>query len=281
MQIGNLETLRPFLPLLENYTSKQNEAAFSTLTFWKRTRLELQRTASQAAGILFLWPAIIGWLSLVQRYRIRDLKAVRARVTELLDASETPVLICPNHLTWVDSMLVQWALFSPAAMARQPGKLAWNMPEATNFLTRTSLRALCYLTKCIPIVRGGDRARQVEALRKAAYALERGDHVMVFPEGGRTDNGRIERSRVADGVGRLVRQVDGCRVLCVYLRGDRQETSTVLPARRQTFDLTMELIEPNVERGGVRGNRIVVNQILDQLENLESTYFTEKQREHR
>ncbi|MDP3937297.1 MAG: lysophospholipid acyltransferase family protein, partial [Deltaproteobacteria bacterium] len=226
-----------------------------------------------AVGALFLWPLVVGWMRCIRGYRIRELEQVRRRARRLLTEACGPVLICPNHLTWIDSLLVQWAITSPRQVLASYRLFAWNTPEQTNFYAKFWLRLGCYLGKCIPVVRGGDRAQQNLALEKLSHLLRRGELAMVFPEGSRSRTGRIDLEHLAHGIGRLVKEVENCRVLCVYMRGDRQDGRSVLPPAGQRFSLDMELIEPRSDKKGLRATREIVMQIADKLVDMEDRYF--------
>jgi hypothetical protein len=232
---------------------------------------------SWAAGVLLVWPATIAWMRIARRWRIRDLRALRRRARDLAGSDDGPLVVCPNHLTWVDSMLVQYALASPWELATQPRSYVWNLAEQSNFFVSPPLRWFSWLSRCIPIARCGDRSQQKRVLAKAAWLLRRGDRMLVFPEGGRSPDGRICRERIADGVGRLVRDVGGARVLCVYLRGERQSEPSVLPAPHQTFAMDVELLRPSSGASGVRASREIAMQILDCLERMEAGYFADRQ----
>ncbi len=238
--------------------------------------LRRQRALSYAIGAPFLWPLAVVWMRYLRGYRVRDLGEMRRRAHTLLTKARGPVLICPNHLTWIDSLVVQWALTSPGQVLRSYRLFAWNVPEWTNFSQKTSLRIICYLGKCIPIVRGGDRAQQKIAFEKLSYVLRRGELVMAFPEGSRSRTGRIDLENLAHGVGRMVKEIENCRVLCVYVRGDRQSQRSVLPPAGQTFSVDMELIEPTSEKKGLRATREIVLQIAHKLVDMEGRYFARR-----
>jgi hypothetical protein len=209
-------------------------------------------------------------------YRIRDLDGTRRRAHKLLGNAPGPVLICPNHLTWIDSLVVQWALTSPGQVLRSYRLFAWNVPEWTNFSRNNFLRIICYLGKCIPIVRGGDRTQQKITFEKLSYILRRGELVMVFPEGSRSRTGRIDLENLAHGLGRMVKELENCRVLCVYVRGDRQDQRSVLPPAGQTFSVDMELIAPVSEKKGLRATREIVLQIARKLVDMEERHFARR-----
>ncbi len=242
-----------------------------------RLALGYQRLLGHLVGGLLVWPLALFWMRWVRGYRIADLARARERAAELVDQAAGPVLVCPNHLTWIDSLVLQWALVSPVRILREPRWLAWNVPERRNFYARHWLRLACYLTKCIPVVRGGDREQQKSVIDKVCHALEGGDLVIVFPEGGRTRSGRVDTSEIAYGVGRLARSVEGCSVLCVYLRGDRQHEATVLPRRGETFSVDMSLVRPPTVGRGLRATRETARAIGAELARLEERYFADRQ----
>jgi 1-acyl-sn-glycerol-3-phosphate acyltransferase len=238
--------------------------------------LRTQRALGYLVGALVLWPLVVGWMRYLRGYRIHDLAGVRRRARRLLEGTRGPVLICPNHLTWIDSLLVQWAITSPGQVLRSYRLFAWNAPERTNFYGKIWLRLACYLGKCVPVVRGGDRSEQTLALEKLSYVLRRGELVTLFPEGSRSRTGRLDPERLAQGVGRLVKGIPDCRVLCVYLRGDGQDGRSVLPPAGQRFDLDLDLIAPRSEKRGVRGTREVVLQIMNRLAEMEKRYYARR-----
>jgi hypothetical protein len=96
---------------------------------------------------------------------------------------------------------------------------------------------------------------------------------LVFPEGGRSRSGRVDVEAAAYGVGRIVNALPGCRVLCVYLRGETQETFSDLPSRGERFHISVACIEPKSDRAGLRGSLDVARQITTRLAEMERSYF--------
>jgi hypothetical protein len=188
-----------------------------------------------------------------------------------------PLMICGNHLTMVDSALIAWALGSPTWYVLHFSALPWNVPERTNFAVTLTQRVLVYVYKCLPIARGGERGKVADTLTQFAWLLDRGEVGLIFPEGGRSRSGRVEVERAAYGVGRVVKSVPGCRVLCVYLRGDRQDTYTAIPARGDRLRVSLATIEPKTDHTGLRASRDLARQITTQLAEMEREYFDARQ----
>ena len=109
------------------------------------------------------------------------------------------------------------------------------------------------------------------------YLLGRGETALLFPEAGRSRSGRVEEAAAAWGVGRIVAAVPGCRVLCVYMRGRKQETWGDLPAKGDVMDVELACIEPKSDAKGLRRSRDVAKQIVRQLVRMEGEYFDDRQ----
>jgi 1-acyl-sn-glycerol-3-phosphate acyltransferase len=131
--------------------------------------------------------------------------------------------------------------------------------------------------KCVPIVRGSDRREVAAVLDRLGYLLARGEAVLIFPEGGRSRTGRVEVESAAYGVGRIANELPGCRVVCVYLRGEAQTTFGDLPPRGERFRVQVDAIEPRPQHAGVRGSVEVSRQILARLAELERRHFGEEE----
>ena len=96
---------------------------------------------------------------------------------------------------------------------------------------------------------------------------------MIFPEGHRSRNGRVDTENYAYGVGRILQEVPSAKVLCVYLRGEHQETYGSQPRWGDKFYLDMELIAPASEQKSLRGGRDISSQIIAKLVEMEHKYF--------
>jgi hypothetical protein len=107
-------------------------------------------------------------------------------------------------------------------------------------------------------------------LARVGHLLRRGEVALLFPEGGRSRTGRVDVDAAAYGVGRLVKAVPGCVVLCVYLRGAGQATWSDLPRRGERFRVELSLLEPKADAPGLRGSRDIARGILGRLAEMES-----------
>jgi len=199
--------------------------------------------------------------------------AVRSEYRRLRSESNAPILICANHLTMFDSFVIGWALGSDWDHLRDFGSLPWNTPERVHFASNWWKRVFAYLYKCVPVTRGSDRTEVAKVLEKVRFLLARGQAALVFPEGGRSRSGRVDPDTAAYGVGRIVNALPGCRVLCVYLRGEGQETFSDLPRRGEHFHIAVACIEPKSDRAGLRGSLDVARQITTRLAEMERRYF--------
>jgi len=100
-----------------------------------------------------------------------------------------PAVICPNHLSFCDS------LFVPAALPRR----TWAIGKA-EYLDHWKTRHLFPAMGMIPVDRtGGDAAQR--ALDSAARVLEAGKLFMIYPEGTRSRDTRLHKGRT--GAARL------------------------------------------------------------------------------
>jgi len=241
-----------------------------------RAYLAVQREVSRVFAPLS-FAAIWFALRVLLGYRIDDLAATRRRHHAIHGRSNAPLLVCANHLTMIDSFLISWAMGSPLWFFLHFSALPWNVPERLNFATAAWQKALVYLLKCLPIERGGRRTEAAAVLARVAHLLRNGESVLIFPEGGRSRSGRVEEESAATGVGRVIRAVEGCRVLCIYLRGARQEAYSRIPARGDRFRVIMSEMEPKTDQNGLRGSRDLAQQVVRRLRDLEAEYFDGRQ----
>ncbi|NOY68148.1 MAG: 1-acyl-sn-glycerol-3-phosphate acyltransferase [Deltaproteobacteria bacterium] len=206
-------------------------------------------------------------------YRIRNLKEFRRKVSGMMSAHKGPWLICANHLTMIDSVVLAYAMFPVYRYIWSFKLLAWNLPEKMNFNANKFVGALCYLTKCIPVIRGGDREKVKSSLEKCAYLLKKGQSLMIFPEGTRSRDGRVDTVNFPYGVGRLVRNIPKCRVMCIYLRGDGQKTYSNFPRYGETFSAVVEECRPTTQLKGLKAQRDCAGQIVNHLSQMEKNHF--------
>ncbi len=237
-----------------------------------RFNLFVQREVGRLWSVVWV-PASIFVLSVIMRYRIRDVRDLRRRFRTLVRETDKPILICPNHLTMVDSALVTWALGGPWWLVFHYRWVPWNLPEYHNFASVWFSRMAAWAIKCIPIVRGGERAQVSKVLKRIQHVVSRGDTAIIFAEGGRSRTGRIQMETIAHGMGRIVNSIPDCHALCVYLRGDRQDRWSTIPKRGDSFYVDFEVFRPESENSGMRRSRDFAMQIADRLVRLEEKYF--------
>jgi len=207
-------------------------------------------------------------------YRIRKLSELRRRCAAEFAAHRGPWLICANHLTMIDSFLLSYAAFSFGSHFTRYKRLPWNLPERSNFQSNLFLAVLCYLSKCIPVNRGGSREKLKLVLERCAYLLQNGQTIMIFPEGGRSRTGRVDKENFSYGVGRFIQDVPDCKIMCMYLRGDKQRRYGLIPAWGDRFYAEVEVFRPAPSaQEGLRAQRDYAAQVIEKLVQMEETYF--------
>lgn len=238
---------------------------------------EQRRLARQRRVGRMLAPVWVPLTAAVMRFgmgwRIENARELRARYRRLRRESRAPLLVCANHLTMIDSVVVAWALGTSRFYLRDYASLPWNVPEARNFAATWWSRTVVYVMKCLPILRGADRKDAALVLSHVAHLLREGDVALVFPEGGRSRTGRVDAEAAAYGVGRLVKAVPGCSVLCVYVRGRGQDTYSDVPARGERFRAEVAVLEPKSDAGGLRGSMAIARQIVGKLAEMEQAFL--------
>lgn len=210
-------------------------------------------------------------------YKWENLKAFRAKVQSLLDRREGPVILAPNHLTMIDSLLLIWAMTPAWKALVKPRAFPWNTPEKRNFAHNAILRFFCYIGKCLPVVRQGPPQKTKVFLDKIKVLLARGQSLMMFPEGKRSTTGRVDTSNFAYGIGKIIDDLrqEGLKpkVLCLYLRGRRQFGKSTVPPRGDRFFIDADLVEPKTPHSGLRAARDLATQIVHRLAGMEEAYF--------
>jgi 1-acyl-sn-glycerol-3-phosphate acyltransferase len=245
------------------------------LTAGDARALRVQRAVSRALSPLWI-PVFVSLMALAFRWRVEGAAELRRSYREVREKSHAPLLICANHLTMLDSFVIGWALGGSWWYLSHFSSLPWNTPERVHFASTWWKRLLTYLLKCVPITRGSDRKEVALVLEKVEYLLKMGEVVMVFPEGARSRTGRVELESAAYGVGRIVSSVPGCRVLCVYVRGDGQDGMTDAPRTGEVFRGRTALLEPKSDQKGLRGSLDISRQIVTKLVDLERSHFDDR-----
>lgn len=208
-------------------------------------------------------------------YRVRGLNRIREECALHFRKHEGPWIICANHLTMIDSMIVTYAMSSLIRHVTQYRRVPWNLPERTNFQRNILLTVLCYLSKCIPVRRGGSRDEMKKTLHRCSALLECNHALLIFPEGGRSRTGRVNAESFSYGVGRFVKEFQNCRIMCIYLRGDGQETYGSIPRFGERFTVNIETFRPEpMEYNGLRAQREYAEQIVNRLSSMEEHYFS-------
>lgn len=207
------------------------------------------------------------------RYRIPGMREIRRQFKALIGKEKTPLLICANHLTMIDSAIIAWTIASNWTYWWRFHLFAWNMPERRNFAHVLPLKIICYLLKCVPIIRGGPPHETQKTMDKINYLMSKCEAICIFPEGTRSKTGRINPDEPTYGVGRLVKAHEGTRVLCVYQRGNHQDKSSYLPKKGDVFYTDIDLIQPTSDSKGLRAVRDISTQIMQKLYDMEQTYF--------
>ena len=237
----------------------------------ERVGLKVQEVVAQGL-ILLTYHSLEAWLRF-QGYRIPGLRRVRREFEAQMGRERGPWLICANHLTLVDSLIIQWAMAPGWRLLLRRDRFAWNLPDRHNISRTLFLRMLGYLGKCVPVLRRGPPEEARRTLDKVAALLSSGQAVVIFPEGGRSRVGRVDLDRVTYGVGRMLQEVPQTRVLCVYARGLGQKGFSDYPRRGERFYVRARRIHPVTALTGMRADRDLATQIVQQLSEMETEYL--------
>ncbi len=237
-----------------------------------RFKRQLQRTID---WIFFpvLAPVIIFILRHVRKNRIENHKKIRMLFKRIAGENTIPTLICANHLTKVDSIYIHHAFASLPYYWKHFRLFSWNIPAKENFWTNPLDRVVTYLGKCIPIVRTGSAQHHKEVLDTLRYLLHRGELCTVFPEGGRSETGRIEVENVRYGVGTILKGLPDYRVICVYMRARTQMGMTDMPPKGDSIYFDFKVITPQSIQKGRRAERDIARSIILKLKEMEDEYF--------
>lgn len=245
-----------------------------------RLVLGLQRRTSYLFFPIVAFTAIF-WARVVKRLSLREPERIRARFAALLEAESGPVLVCANHLTLLDTVIIVWALAPLRRYLMQYSLFPWSVPEKANFSRTWFWKVASFLGKCVYVTRGGPRDEVKRTLGKIAYLLRSGELVSIFPEGGRSRTARVDTENFTYGVGQIILAVPETRVLCLYLRGRKQEGYTDYPHTGDEYFVELEMLRPTTTASGLRGARDLATQIIRKLAEMEGRYFADRERSGR
>jgi len=225
-----------------------------------------------------------GMLVLMMRfsgYSIENIREIRTAYRQIWEETDAPLIICANHLTFIDSALIIWALASNFWYLFNYKAFTWNLPAGDFFKKKFIYHATLYLTKCIFIHRDGTNEHKNAVLKLCRYLLLQRNVVLIFPEGQRSRKGYFDDENITAGVGKLVYSLDGAKVLCIHLRSDKQLAFSNYPPRGSRFKMSMKLIEPFTEKRGKAAYMEITGQIAATIKQFENEYFEERRFESR
>ena len=132
------------------------------------------------------WSALRGNFDTMYRWGMASLRlgvraaGIRVWVVGLENVPAEPSILMSNHVSNLDPPILLPAIPGmPSVMLKQS---LMNIP-----LLGTAMR----MGKFVPVSRGHSREDAVRSVKAAAAALEAGLHLMVFPEGTRSPDGRL------------------------------------------------------------------------------------------
>ena len=237
-------------------------------------RLKFQVLISYLVFLPFGYLFVAG-LKFWGRFQVSNMREIRKQFREIAK-KDAPLIICSNHLTYIDSAIIIWALAPIWWYFFHFKKLSWNFPAGDHFRKKWIHRVVAFLSKCIYIHRDGSVEHKNSVLNTAFKLLQKGHFVTLFPEGQRSRTGRFDLNKRTYGVGKLLSQLKEKRVLCVYLRGNKQENYTAYPPLGSTFFMDMELIHPSSNRQGREAYSDYVQQVTSKIHQLEEKYFADR-----
>jgi 1-acyl-sn-glycerol-3-phosphate acyltransferase len=243
---------------------------FLKLTFTKFS-LSLQRILSYFL-LIFLYPFFFILLYSKYRYRIIELKSIRKEFKKLSSQINGPLLICSNHLTFIDPIIIIWALGSFWYYLFHYNRFIWNFPSNRYSKKHWLFKLIFFIGKCIPVHRNEYNRKIKHTMKKMIYLLSRKETLLIFPEGKRSVTGRIDNQKFTKGVGRLLKEINHLPVLCIYLRGE-SNMNCDFPKKGEKFHLALKLMYPESNNQGSGEVVAYSNQIMNSLRLMEEKFL--------
>jgi 1-acyl-sn-glycerol-3-phosphate acyltransferase len=221
------------------------------------------------------------FLFVIKRYKIPNIKEIRKQFKSIVQSHSGPLLICPNHLTYIDSVLLIVAFSSCKDYLLNFHTMAWNFPKTTHIKNNYFYQFVSYIGKCIFINLEATHEKINQPMAIAKYLLSKGEYIMLFPEGHRSYNGKVDLLNFTYGVGRLINDTANLKILCVYVRGSTQHTSSNYPNKYDSFYVKLQLVDPiklkdslhTSNNSELRNIRNIAHSIVSILSELEKQYF--------
>ncbi len=218
-------------------------------------------------------PFIYIYVFVYKRSTVSNIREIRAQYKKLIKTHKGPLLVCPNHLTYVDSLILAIVLGSYGHYLRYYRSLCWNLPSLKNIRQNWWYRVLCYLAKCQTLDRQSSSENMKNTLEKVTELLRANSWLTIFIEGTRSRSGRVNPENCMYGVGQFLLQFPNLKVLAVYSRAYSQKTSSKFPPLGEEFYFQMELMTPQTPYYGMRGARELSMQIMNKLVEMENEFF--------
>lgn len=249
-----------------------------------KIKLIIQRCLSYIA-----FPALYSlyWLILFKwkKYKIANIKKLRKQFQAIMRNNiNNPLLICPNHFTYIDSIILILVFGSLLDYMCNFRSFAWNFPKTTHVRKNFGFLLLGYLSKCIFIELEHQQKQLINPTEIAKYLLGKQDFIMIFPEGHRSTTGKIDRENFAYGVGKIIKDLPNIKVLCVYLRGHTQAAASKYPNKGDNFYCKLKLLEQqdlmpinDLNKGSIsdlRLTRKIAKNVINSLVDLEEEFFS-------
>jgi len=250
--LAGLETVRDLLRAVAEARPLGTQPSASPLDEPERTLSPLQRRWLQPPGALRRAVAAAG--RAINRVLARLLFRVRAEGLENLPATG-PFVLTPNHASHLDAFLVA-AVLDPRRV-RQTYWAAWTGVAFTNLV----VRALSRIGQVVPV----DPERgAASSLAFGAIVLRRGQSLVWFPEGRRSDDGRLQPFK--SGLGMILERVP-VPVIPVRIEGSFEALprGRIVPRpRRVTVRFGRPLDPRELERRGT--GQAAAERIVDALQ---------------
>ncbi|HDH53479.1 MAG TPA: 1-acyl-sn-glycerol-3-phosphate acyltransferase [Nitrospirae bacterium] len=118
---------------------------------------------------------------------------------------DRPVIVAPNHVSFLDPMIV-----------------GVSAPRKLNYLARNTLFRFRLFAKILYMVRVSPIKRQtgdINAFKLALNRLSQGDALLIFPEGTRSEDGKLQSPK--SGIG-FLQVASGVSILPCYIKGSME-----------------------------------------------------------